>query len=706
MSTRTEPNRLAGETSPYLQQHASNPVDWYPWGREALERSRSEDRPILLSVGYSACHWCHVMERESFEDDGIAALMNELFVNIKVDREERPDLDELYMSAVQAITGSGGWPMTVFLTPQLRPFYGGTYYPPVDRQGHPGFTTVLRAVAGHFRAQRDKIEEQADRLMSVLRQQSEVLVQENGAAGAVDETPLRESFDQHSQIFDTTFGGFGSAPKFPHSMGLAYLLRYHRRSGSEEALRMVELTLQRMARGGIYDQLGGGFHRYSVDERWLVPHFEKMLYDNALLTWVFIEAFQATGNAMFRNVVEETLAYVLREMSLPAGGYCATQDADSEGEEGRFFVWRAEEVARLLAPEQAELFCRYYDITLEGNFEGSNIPHVDTEMPELAAVVGVELAQLEAAVATGKETLFRAREQRIRPARDDKLVASWNGLMITAMARAYSVFGDLRYLESASEAATFILDRMISSSGELMHSFKDGVAKQPGFQDDYACVINGLVDLYEASFEPRWLRASIDITAQMMTRFWDVESGGFFYTEAAAEDLILRTKNPFDNATPSGNSMAVLALLRLSALTDDNSMKEKALTTIALFADLLRRAPTSCAQMACALDFALEGPLEVAIVGEESHRESLRASVFESFLPTKVVCGWPPRNGDHAGGEEAQRLIPLLAGKQPAAAGSSVAYVCRNMVCQPPVGDPEALREHLLPLQTGSYLRG
>ncbi len=704
MSEPDTRNRLALETSPYLRQHAGNPVNWYPWGEEALDSARSLDRPILLSIGYSACHWCHVMERESFENDRIAALMNDMFINIKVDREERPDLDEIYMAAVQAMTGSGGWPMTVFLTPDLRPFYGGTYYPPEDRHGQPGFPRVIAAVADHYRNHRDRIEQQAGRLLSVLQRQGDLAGLGGGGRepGASDATQ-DAAFEHHAQTFDSEFGGFGSAPKFPHSMGLSQMLRFYLRSGNEHALHMVERTLDKMARGGIYDQLGGGFHRYSVDERWLVPHFEKMLYDNALLAVTYLEAYQVTRKGLYRRVAEETLDYVLREMAQPRGGYSATQDADSEGEEGLFFLWTSDEVEGHLPAEQARLFCRYYDVTTEGNFEGKNILHVSSEMADLGALLGVEVDELQRAVALGRERLLAVREKRIRPDRDDKIVVAWNGLMISAMARAYAVLGHRRYIDSGDAAATFILSELRSNTGALMHSFKDGKSGGSGFQDDYACFINGLVDLYEASYETGWLRAAVELTGQMVERFWDPEGASFFFTEAGATDLIVRSRNPFDNATPSGNSMAALAMMRLGALTGDESLWDKGVRTVGSFAGLLERSPTSFAQMGCALDFSLQTPLEIAVVGEGAGPQSLAAVVYEYFLPNKVMCGWPSRAGGDSTPEEAERLVPLLAGK--CANSLQAAYVCEEMVCSPPIEAPQTLAQRLAESDSGGRAR-
>ena len=716
MTTTVESNRLISQASPYLRQHAHNPVDWYPWGQEALARARDQDRPILLSIGYSACHWCHVMERESFENADIAGLMNEHFVNIKVDREERPDLDEIYMAAVQALIGSGGWPMTVFLTPGLQPFYGGTYFPPEDRYGRPGFPTVLRAVAELYRNRRGNVDEQAGRLMDFLQKNAQVLSSKGASADADDkgigEGVLAAIADQLEASYDSRHGGFATTgPKFPGSMSLSILLRQYRHSGAARLLEMAEHTLAEMARGGMYDQLGGGFHRYSVDERWLVPHFEKMLYDNALLVWTYLEALQASGGRpLYRQVVEETLGYVRREMTSPEGGYYSTQDADSEGVEGRFFVWSPEQVQEILGTEQAELFCRYFDITEEGNFEdGTSILHVDEPIPDLARFLGVDEEAVERAIVDGKERLRLARESRVHPGRDEKILAAWNGLMISAMARAASVLDVVDYLESGSAAARFVLDRMCVD-GTLMHVYNaDGeLGDIRGYQDDYGCMINGLVDLFEASFDTQWLQAAVDLTDTMVDLFWDADGdGGFFFTEADASDVIVRTKNPFDNATPSGNSMAVLALLRLAALTGQARYRELAERTLQLFDELMRQSPTACCQMAAAVDFYRDAALEIAVVGPVAGRRPLLQVVHGAFLPNKVVAGWQP--WVTAGGnsessrhpEQVIELVPLLQGRLENAPDAAVAFVCRDSVCSVPIDDCADLRARLMASQPG-----
>ena len=682
MSDPKHTNRLAGESSPYLRQHAHNPVDWYPWGEEALAAARAADRPILLSVGYSACHWCHVMERESFEDERIAQRMNEHFINIKVDREERPDVDEIYMTAVQAMTGQGGWPMTVFLTPDLQPFYGGTYFPPEDRYGRPGFPRVLQAIADYYRENRAGVAEKTAELMRALQQHAEFLTPGDIPGEAV----LDRACDQLKSTYDSRYGGFGSAPKFPPSMSLSLLLRRYVRRGDQRALAIVEHTLKRMARGGMYDQLGGGFHRYSVDERWLVPHFEKMLYDNALLVWTYIEAYQATQDEFYRGVVEHTLGYVLREMTQPEGGFYAAQDADSEGEEGRFFTWLLEEVEDLLGEEDAALFARYYGVVPEGNFEhGRNILHVENELEGVARLLGVAPERLARVLERGRAVLLAARQQRVAPGRDDKILAAWNGLMISAMARAYQVTGADRYLRAAIAAADFILQRMVCE-GRLLHTYKDGRAQILAYQDDYAGVINGLLDLYEASFERRFLAAAERWAAEMVARFWDEDRGGFFYAGAEATDLIVRTKNPFDNATPSGNSLGALVLLRLGAMKGDPGWWQRGEQTLVLFEPLLRRAPAAGAQMLCALDLYLAKPTEVALVGNPAECRAFAAALHRRFLPNKVVLAAA------VGEEEAAAEWPLLAGK---VAVGGRAYVCRDATCSRPLATVADLVEEL-----------
>ncbi len=546
------PNRLVHETSPYLQQHAHNPVDWYPWGPEALAAAVKFDRPIFLSIGYSACHWCHVMEHESFENAAIAELMNEHFINIKVDREERPDLDQIYMSAVTALTGRGGWPMSVFLTPKLEPFYGGTYWPPTSRMGMPGFGDVLTQVYAAWVHRRDDVERGARELTDA--------VVEAGRSTA-EQQPLSESLLKKAEstllrTADHVHGGFGSAPKFPHPMDLRLLLRTAKRFKTPEALEVVRLTLDKMSAGGIYDHLGGGFHRYSTDSRWLVPHFEKMLYDNALLATAYLEAFQVTHEPRYAEVVRETLDYVLREMTDPQGGFYSTQDADSEGEEGKFFVWSEEEVVSILGPELSPLFAYCHDVTPHGNWEGANILNRVKTHAQAAKILGTNEDRLAELLAECRRKLFEVREKRVHPGRDEKILVGWNGLMISAMAQAGSVLSEPRFTAAAARAADFVLDRMRGPGGQLLHTCKDGSARLNAYLDDYACLIDALVEVYQANFDAKYLDAALGLAKDLIDRYGDKNAGGFFFTPHDHEPLISRNKDVHDNATPSGNAMA------------------------------------------------------------------------------------------------------------------------------------------------------
>jgi uncharacterized protein YyaL (SSP411 family) len=675
-------NRLIDETSPYLLQHAHNPVDWYAWGEEALARARAEDRPILLSIGYSACHWCHVMERESFEAPAIAALMNELFVNVKVDREERPDLDAIYMTAVQALTGHGGWPMTVFLTPDGVPFYGGTYFPPEDRGQMPGFPRVLRGVAEAYRARRGDVERNAEALRQML--QRKIVPPETGPL-----TPalLDRALQGTLTSIDWSEGGLGGAPKFPQPMTLEFLLRGYARSGSKEALRAVELTLDKMAAGGIYDQLGGGFHRYAVDRIWLVPHFEKMLYDNAQLARVYLQAFQVTGKPRYRQVLEETLEYVRREMTHPTGGFYSTQDADSEGEEGKFFVWTVAEVDALLGPEDGPLFRAYFDVTPAGNFEHKSILHVAEPADAVARRLGVTEERLREAVERGRPVLLAARERRVHPGRDEKVLTAWNGMMLRAFAEAGAALERPDWLDVAARNADFVL-RELWRDGRLLRTWKDGRAKLNGYLEDHACYADGLLALYEATFDPRWLDAARPIADVILDRFADAESGGFFDTADEHEQLVTRPKDVFDNATPAGSSVAADLLSRLALLTGDERYGRAAERVLTSLGTIASEHPTSFGRLLCALDFALGRPREIAIVGppERDETRALRRAIFGRFLPNRVVAG--------AAGPGAAPSIPLLQDR-PLRDGRPTAYVCEGYVCQAPVTSPEELAAQL-----------
>ncbi|NQT92017.1 MAG: thioredoxin domain-containing protein, partial [Lentisphaerae bacterium] len=553
---RAHSNRLAGANSPYLLQHATNPVDWYPWGREAFEKAAAEDKPIFLSIGYSSCHWCHVMERESFENPEIAEVLNREFVSIKVDREERPDIDAVYMDAVQMMTGSGGWPLSVFLAPDQRPFFGGTYFPPEDRYGRPGFLRVLLNIAEIWREKRGEVMESADALTEALQRAPGTTAE----AGALEGAVIRHTIAELGRSFDKRWGGFGSAPKFPSAGAVSLLLREHARSGDPSSLHMARHTLDRMAAGGMYDHVGGGFHRYSVDERWLVPHFEKMLYDNALLSRVYLDAFLLTDDAGYARVARETLDYVARDLSDPAGGFHSSEDADSEGVEGKFYVWGVPEIEKILG-DDAVAFMRRYGVSGKGNFEGENILHLADAVADPSMTRMLDL-------------LLQARALRVAPAKDDKVLASWNGLMISSFARGYEVLGERRFLDAATKAGRFLRLTLVEGD-ELRHAYRGGRAGGPAFLDDYAAVANAFVDLYEATFDLEWLYAAEKLAATMVTLFGD-EEGGFFMTSERHDTLVARRKPLVDGSVPSGNSLAAIVLVRLSSLTGRDDLRSSA----------------------------------------------------------------------------------------------------------------------------------
>ncbi len=689
-------NHLAGATSPYLLQHAHNPVDWYPWGEEALNRAKAENKPIFLSIGYSACHWCHVMERESFEDPATAKIINEQFIAIKVDREERPDLDEIYMTAVQLLTGQGGWPLSAFLTPELKPFYGGTYFPPEERSGMPSFGRVLRAVAEAWRERPDEVARGAKQVVEALEANA---APEPAAGGRVDASLPAAAVAALRAQFDPQWGGFGGAPKFPPSGAIALLLREHRHAGEADALRMATVTLNRMARGGIHDQIGGGFHRYSVDARWLTPHFEKMLYDNAILARLYLEAWQATGHKRYRRVAAGIFDYVLRDMTDPGGGFHSAEDADSEGEEGRFYVWRPEEIRAAMGEADAARFNDYYGVTEPGNFEGRNILHVAKKPSEVAGALGISEAELEKRLDPMRRKLLAERQRRVRPGKDDKVLAAWNGMMISALARGYQVLGDRRYLEAAEKAARVVLEEMLRD-GTLMRSYRGsggagqgGASRLPGYLDDYAEMARALVDLYEASFDLRWLEAADRLADKMTADFWDEEHGGFFYTTAEHKNLLVRTKPLYDGAVPSGNSTATLVLLRLAKLLDRGEYTEKAQRVLSWASAAMRRQPRAHLDLLVAAEFHLRPGREIAVAGDPTSSETraLVDVVHGRFLPNKVLALAPVDGAAH---ERAAERIPLLRGKT-MLAGKPTVYVCENFACKQPVHDPAALAQLL-----------
>ena len=684
------PNRLINETSPYLLQHAYNPVDWYPWGPEALERARAEDKPILLSVGYSACHWCHVMERESFEDEGIARTMNENFVCIKVDREERPDIDSIYMTAVQAMTGHGGWPMTVFLTPDGKPFYGGTYFPPEDRGGMPAFPRLVETIARAYREDRGDVASTTQQLLQRMRQVS-------ASVRSVDPLTvdvLHQAYRGMAGQFDDQHGGMGMQPKFPQPMTYELLLRYYLRTEEPQALEIVELTLDRMANGGIYDQIGGGFHRYSTDTFWLVPHFEKMLYDNALLVKLYLHAYQVTGKPLYRRVVEETLDYVRHEMTAPLGGFYSAQDADSEGVEGKFFVWRPEEIESVLGSDDAEIVSRYYGVTLEGNFEGHSILNVGTDSASVARELGVSEEDLAAVLERARPMLLEAREGRVHPARDDKILTSWNALMLRAFAEAAAVLDRPDYAEIARQNAEFLLVSL-RDGDRLLRTYKDGAAKLNGYLEDYSFLIDGLIVLHEVTLDARWLREAVGLGKAMVDLFWDEVSGQFYDTGRDHEELIVRPRDISDNAIPSGSSMAADVLLRLAVITGDAEHERRAVTALRSVRPLMAQYPTGAGHWLCALDFYLSTTKEIAVIGDtgDPATRALLSEVYRHFLPNRVLVGRSGNDGAASPGE--LDVIPLLDGRD-MLDGRPTAYVCQNYVCQLPVTDPSALAKQLV----------
>jgi uncharacterized protein YyaL (SSP411 family) len=678
-------NRLINETSPYLLQHAHNPVDWHPWGEEALQKARAEDKPILLSIGYSACHWCHVMERESFENEEIAQLMNESFVNIKVDREERPDLDQIYMNAVQLMTRHGGWPMTVFLTPEGVPFYGGTYYPPEDRYNMPGFPRILAAISEAYRSRPDEVTETAVSMLEELRRMDIA----RSSSETISTELLERSYRQLARSYDKAYGGFGNAPKFPAPMNLEFLLRYFHRTGDAGAFEMVEHTARRMAEGGMYDQLGGGFHRYSTDAKWLVPHFEKMLYDNALLSRLYLHLQQQTGEDFYRRIAQETLDYVLREMTDESGGFYSTQDADSEGHEGKFFVWTPDEVKEILGKEAGTLFCSFYDITPGGNFEGKSIPNINDPVEEVAKAENVTVEHLQDVLEHGREKLFAAREQRVKPGRDEKILTAWNGLMLASFAEAGAIFEREDYMEAARRNARFVLENL-RRDGLLLRTYKDGQAKLNGYLEDYSFMAFGLLMLYQATGELEWLEEAQSITERMIEEFWDEEQGGFYYTGRSHEELIVRSKDYFDNATPSGNSVAAGVLLRLGLLTGREDYPRKAVTIFRLLRDTVERYPSAFGRLLCAFDFYLSSPKEIAVIGsrDSTGTQELLREVWKRYLPNKVVAL------STKGEARAAELVPLLR-ERTALDGRATAYVCEHYACQRPVTTPEELAAQL-----------
>ncbi|MGB9337739.1 MAG: thioredoxin domain-containing protein [Polyangiales bacterium] len=676
-------NHLQNETSPYLLQHVDNPVDWYPWGPEAMRLAEEQDKPILLSIGYAACHWCHVMAHESFEDEATAAQMNADFVNVKVDREERPDIDSIYMQAVNAMIGRGGWPMTVFLTPDGKPFYAGTYFPNEPRHGMPSFRQILTGVTEAWNKDRENVLESAGQVAQQLQALSDVGLD----AQALDAEVFRSAVRGLSQRFDPSWGGFGDAPKFPQAMTIEFLLREFVRDRSSKALEMAEVTLRKMAQGGMYDQIGGGFSRYSVDHRWLVPHFEKMLYDNAQLARVYLHAWQVTGDELYLRVSVETLDYVLLEMRHEAGGFYSSQDADSEGVEGKFYVWSADHIREALG-EDADMFMRIYGVSDEGNWEGQNILNLHLDPEALATQLGMDAGRLAARMAAARNKLYEIRSRRIWPGLDDKVLTSWNGLMLAAFAEAGRAFERPDYLEAAKANAEFLQRTMRDETGRLLRTWKAGTdAKYNAYLEDYAFLADGLLALYEATFETRWLDWARELGDLMLDHFGDTHNGGFFDTSDDHEQLIHRPKDLQDNAVPSASSMAATVLLRLSLLTGNGEYWQVAERSVATMGKFMGQYPSGFAQWLNACSFIVAEPREIALVGSQEQLRPLLAVVRAGYRPFQVIA---------AGVADDETPVPLLENRAQID-GKGTAYVCRQFLCQAPVTSPDELARQLEP---------
>ena len=695
MTDDAPPNRLIHEKSPYLLAHARQPVDWYPWGDEAFERAQALDRPVFLSIGYATCHWCHVMARESFEDPEIAQLLNESFVCVKVDREERPDVDQVYMTVCQLLTGSGGWPLTVILTPDRRPFFAGTYFPKETRFGATGMRELVPRIAEMWRERRGSLVEAAEQVTASLAQAAAA-----PAEGEVDPRAIERAYEALVFQFDPVHGGFGNAPKFPTPHHLLFLLRRWRRTGEPRALEMVERTLEAIRRGGVYDQLGYGVHRYSTDARWLVPHFEKMLYDQALLTLACVEAYQATGKATYRHTAEETITYMLRELLSPEGAFHSAQDADTEGEEGKFYLWTKDEVDRVLPPEEAEVFDRVFRVRTGGNFvdpvhpekRGENILYRAMTVEDAAAALGRPAREVATLVSAARERLFTVRNMRVRPAVDDKVLTGWNGLAIAALARAGRAFGHAPYVEAAVRALEFVLARLRTPDNRLLHRYRDGEAGIAGQAEDYAYLVWGLLEVYEATFDPFRLATAKALMDRMITDFWDDEHGGFFSATAGATDLLVRQKEVFDGAYPSANSAGYLDLLRLARLLGDPAYEGRAAAVARLYAGPLASSPTIATLFLAGRDLAVGPSHELVVVGAPGTADTsaMLEALQRAYLPSTTLLFVSIDEQ----GETARRLAPFTE-EMAMVDGKATAYVCTGRACDRPVTDVSALMERL-----------
>ena len=688
-------NRLVFEKSPYLLQHAGNPVDWYPWGEEAFAAAKKQDKPVFLSIGYTTCHWCHVMERESFEDMEVGKLLSKHFICVKVDREERPDIDAVYMTVTQQMTGSGGWPMTVIMTPDKRPFFAGTYFPKESRPGRPGLKQLIYGLSGAWKDDREQVFKVAEEVTRFLEQASAGAPGDPLTAALLDKT-----FSQLQTRYDSVHGGFGRNPKFPTSHQLSFLVRYWKRSGKTEALDMVEHTLRRIRLGGIYDHVGLGVHRYSTDRIWLLPHFEKMLYDQAILAQAALDTYQATGKQEYANLVEELLSYVLRDMTASTGGFFSAEDADSEGEEGKFYVWKPDEILQILGKVRGERFCQIYNIVKGGNFRdeatgdatGDSIPHLTKSIDSISADYKLTPSDLRNELDEDRNKLFAARKKRIHPQKDDKVLTDWNGLMIATMARAGTVLGDELYIKAARRAADFVLGTLRREDGRLLKRYRDHSAGLPAHLEDYAFLIYGLLNLYEATFEANYLEEAIDLNDLALKHFWDAKDGGFFMTADDGEKLLVRHKEIYDGAIPSGNSIAAMNLLRIARMTGRSELENKALAVMSAFSLDVERNPSAYTQLMQALDFAVGPSIEVVVAGElaKSQTQALVKVLHKDFIPNKVILHRPP-------GENTSivKIAPYTENQEPDDDGATLVYICRNYACKKPVSAVNALQQIL-----------
>lgn len=673
-------NRLIFEKSPYLLQHAENPVDWYPWSEEAFLKAKKEDKPIFLSIGYSACHWCQVMERESFEDEEVAQLMNKFFVAVKVDKEERPDIDNIYMTVCQYMTGSGGWPLTVIMTPDKEPFFAGTYFPKQAKFGRPGLMEILEQIASLWRKDRPRVLQAGNQVTQTLQE-----ISSSPMSGNLTEENLKQAYQKFEDSFDETYGGFGLAPKFPSAHNLSLLLRLWKRNGEEKALKMIEKTLDAMWRGGMYDHLGFGFHRYSTDSKWLVPHFEKMLYDQAMLAIAYVEAYQATGKEQYAEVARQIFTYVLRDMTSPEGAFYSSENADSEGEEGRFYVWTQDEIEAILEKQRGDLFCRFYGVTKKGNLEkGRSVLHIGKPVEEFARDEGMTADELKKTLEQSRKRLFAAREKRIHPSKDDKILTDWNGLMIVALSKGAQALNKPEYADAARKAADFLLKELRRKDGRLLHRYRKSEAAIPGYLDDYASLVWGLVDLYETTFEAHYLREALALTDDMLRIFWHDKDGGLYFTGSDSEKLIARMKDAYDGAVPSGNSVATLNLLRLGRMTMKQEFEKQAEKAMESFGKTISRSPTAFSQFLIALDFAVGPAKEIVIAGnllQEDTNQMLDA-VRRRFLPRKVLI-LHPKGED---GKTIEKII-LFVKHQNEINGKATAYICEGYACKAPTTD-------------------